>query len=103
MTTEAPAAEDTTVKVTYPGDDSALFSGSITLNRRDHDDVELYRKLRLGREVEFTVTGNVAGDAETIKARTEKKPERLVGKRTVRVHTLEPRTDDDTDPDEADA
>lgn len=71
-------------------DDIAIgFTGTIVLNRRDPDDVAFYRDLQLGKTVEFNFAGSVSGDAETIKPATDKSPELLLGKRTIRIHSLD--------------
>lgn len=69
------------------------FNGSITLQRHAVDDVQLWQRLIMGADVEFTVTGRIVGDALTIKPATEKRREILSGKRTVGVHSFEEVTD----------
>lgn len=65
------------------------FNGSIMLRRHNPDDVDLWKRLKMGAEVEFTVSGRVVGDALLLKPATETRPERLSGKRTLGVHSFE--------------
>ncbi len=68
------------------------FTGAVALQRLAVDDVDLFKGLRLGQEVEFVVTGTVAAD--TTKEKKTRDTTTVVARKTIRVHTLEQRSDD---------
>lgn len=63
------------------------FTGGVELQRLLVSDVDLFKRLRLGQEVEFLVTGVVAAD--TTKEKVTKDTTTVVGRKTIRIHSLE--------------
>lgn len=65
------------------------FSGTVPLNRYDHDDVAWHQGLVEGSEVELHITATVTKDGFTFKRATEKDGAKLVERKTLEVHSFE--------------
>jgi len=64
------------------------FSGSIMLDRSDPHDCELFRKLKLGSNVELRVAGRVAKTATGSSTDADDNSTDIVGERTVKVSSV---------------
>lgn len=64
------------------------FSGSVELNPYDDEDRALYEALKMGKHVEFTVTGICAGKAHTYKPPKGEGPSVTTRVATIKVDTL---------------
>ena len=65
------------------------FSGTVSLNRYDHDDVDWHQGLVEGSEVELRVTATVTKDGFTFKRATENAGAKFIERKTLEVHSLE--------------
>ena len=65
------------------------FSGTVPLNRYDHDDVDWHQGLVEGSEVELRITATVTKDGFTFKRATESAGAKLIERKTLEVHSLE--------------
>lgn len=76
---------------------SLAFNGAIDLHRLRHGDVSFFRSLKLGDEIELTVTCIVAGDADIEKPATAQRGKVIHARKTLRVHSLDIVPDDEDD------
>lgn len=64
------------------------FTGSVMLDRSDPRDVALFRKLKLGKEVELRVAGKIAKTATGWTTNREGDLDAVVGERTCKIDTV---------------
>lgn len=68
---------------------AVAFGGGVDLRRLNISDVEFFKSLRLGDEVELTVTCIVGAEGDTEKPPTEKRGKVIAARKTLRIHSID--------------
>jgi len=68
------------------------FGGGVQLERWQVSDVDMFKELKEGQEVEFLVTGVVRSNSFAMKKATAKRGAQLHQTKTIDVHSLEQRS-----------
>ena len=64
------------------------FAGGLELDRAKPDDVELYNRLKAGREIDLNVTCHVAGAKNTHRRDSEGNVDSIVQTKSLIVHSI---------------